>query len=77
MGFHRNRGRAKERHPSANAINPRTPRILEKIIDKALEKDLEKRYQKAGHMAGHLNKVLQKIDEMLAQKRPEPDQQPG
>ena len=68
---------AKERHPSANAINPRTPRILEKIIDKALEKDLEKRYQKAGHMAGHLNKVLQKIDEMLAQKRPEPDQQPG
>jgi hypothetical protein len=68
---------AKERHPSAHAINPRTPRVMEKIIDGALQKDLEKRYQKAGHMAAHLGKVLKKMDEILAQRKPEPHQQPG
>jgi serine/threonine-protein kinase len=63
----------KERHPSARAINPKTPRVVEKIIDKALEKDLEKRYQRAGEMATHLKKVVAKIDEIVARRRSKPD----
>ncbi len=60
---------AKERHPSARGINPRTPRVVEKIIDRALEKDLGRRYQRAGEMGAHLKKVIARVDEIISHKQ--------
>ena len=60
---------ARDRHPSAKALNPIVPHIIERIIDKSLEKDIESRYQRAGLMAEQLRKVVAKIDEIMAQKR--------
>ena len=60
---------ARDRHPSAKALNPTVPRIVERIIDRSLEKDIESRYQTAGLMAEQLRKVVAKIDEVVAQKR--------
>jgi serine/threonine-protein kinase len=59
---------ARDRHPSAKAINPKVPRIVEKIIDRSLEKDIESRYQRADLMAEQLRKVIAKMDEVLAQR---------
>ena len=60
---------ARDRHPSARALNAKVPHIVERIIDRSLEKDIESRYPKAGLMAAQLRKVVAKIDEVLAQKR--------
>jgi serine/threonine-protein kinase len=60
---------ARDKHPSAKALNPRVPRIVERILDRSLEKDMERRYQRAGLMAGQLRKVVGKIDEVMAQKK--------
>ena len=60
---------ARDRHPSAKALNSTVPHIIERIIDRSLEKDIAGRYQRAGLMAEQLRKVVAKIDEVLAQKR--------